>query len=181
MSSGWSCGTLLAPILVLAHNGTHVAPLHIFAVTNALAQVFACSIKLPPVLATCVASFGFLVTQCSDLPLLQVVRSAVSAVLLQVSLVIGLGGTFSLGEAAFVSQLVVLTKYLWTAGEWTLLQRVSYVLWASTLLGVLVTASIGSLLPKAQNPLALTASTAAVFAGGLRLMGLGLADLVTLY
>lgn len=144
----------------MAYGGPHVQLLHLLSVVCALAQAAICSYQNIPLFGIVGASLGFLVSQAIKTiapPVL--IKSAISAVSLQVALLIGMKQTFSVGEAAFLAQLVVLVKYLWSAAEWTILQKASYSVLTGTMMAVVAVSSIAQVLNLARNPLVLPTAT----------------------
>lgn len=134
--------------------------LHLLSVVASLTQAALCSYQNVPLFGAVGASLGFLVSQAIKTiapPVLA--KSAISAVSLQVALLIGMKQTFSVGEAAFLAQLVVLLKYLWSAAEWTILQKASYAALIGTTMAVVAVSSIAQVLNFARNPLVLPTVT----------------------
>lgn len=122
------------------------------------------------------ASFGV------DFPV--VIKSAISAIILQATVLIGLPGSFSLGEASVISQIVTICKYLWGAQDsfnWLPIQQLGYISWLATVIAVMLTISLSNVLPLARNPATLIVSYIASIFGIFRMMKLSPSSLQDLF
>jgi len=175
VSAGWSCAILLVPILVLAHNGPRLEELHSLSAALVLAQALAGSFQNPLLLVILGGASAALGAQITTIPIVTLVKSALSSATLQAALLVGLKGTFSLGEASILAQLIVMGKFLFSsafADDWTIVQRLAYLVWIGTVLGTMLTSTLTNFIPALRSPLVLGASVAGALAGAMKLLNL---------
>lgn len=135
--------------------------LHGLAAFIVLSQGLAASLFQPTLLLSILASLSVLFIQFMDMNIQTVIKTAISGVILQATILIGLPGSFSLGEASILSQVVTMTKYFWAAngqGNWTVLQQLGYMSWLSTAMSVMLTVSLATALPLARHPIVMLIS-----------------------
>lgn len=156
--------------------------LHLLSVVSSLAQAAACSYQNIPLFGIVGASLAFLVSQAIKTIAAPVLaKSAISAVSLLAALLLGMKLTFSIGEAAFLAQLVVLVKYLWSAAEWTVLQKISYAVLISVMMATVAVSSVSQFVSFARNPLVLPSATIGSIYGVTKLFNMDLNEVKARY
>jgi hypothetical protein len=155
--------------------------LHTVATLASLVQALVYSYQSVGIASAIIGAFSALIYQQNLTSDTVLFKTAISAAVIQLGILVSATGSFTPGEAAFLAQLVVLAKYLWTIGNWTPIQQVTYVLWVSTALGIIITVSLKQFAPFLCNPVVLLTTISSFFAGGSHLLKFDFESLLRMY
>lgn len=124
----------------------------VLVLSNALA-ISINSFQSLAVFATLVSFLAWTIQNIGESPLAitTILRSAASAAVLQTALLLCVPKTFTIGEATFFAQCIVILKYLWTTVQWSVLDRLGYALLISTIIGSVCNYAIGMVNPLLSN------------------------------
>lgn len=141
--AGWASAVFLMPILMLsAGTEENFLSLHSLAAAVILGQALVCNLGNVPVAGVMAAGLAYLVSTASFLPKTVLLKTVLSGVIIQNALLSTLGSTFSVGESAFLAQLFVMAKYMWSQGGWLFAYDLCYFSVITTCIGTVLAVTL---------------------------------------
>lgn len=145
-------------MLVTALRGSNLQILHSIAFVMFIFTLLSVSFKSFLLTSSNLGAFAIMLRYpglSNDLSIISMLRVGLSAAVLQNALIMGLKNNLSLGEATFIAHCLIGLKSLWYVSSWEVLDKAGYLLFLSTISGIMLCWTLSLIIPRLKIVFAL--------------------------